>query len=245
MALHMASSGLASHRITQSDAFNTPESHLQHVFSLLNINCVVDVGAHQGQYGVELRNHGYSGRIVSFEPVAANYEKLRALGESDADWRTYQFALAEENSSCDIHLFAGSTWASFLRTSEFGRRRFLQGLELAGTERVEVRRLDAVFREAVNGLVAPRVFLRVDTQGYDLAVLRGAGGCLRDVIGLQIALTTEPIYSGATNVLDEAVPFVRSRGFSPTAFFPVTRDSDGLAVIEYDAVFCRPTFRRW
>ncbi|HSC47142.1 MAG TPA: FkbM family methyltransferase, partial [Gammaproteobacteria bacterium] len=48
-------------------------SHLCQLFAKLDIDCVLDVGANQGQYGAMLRKAGYRGRIVSFEPVAKTY----------------------------------------------------------------------------------------------------------------------------------------------------------------------------
>ena len=47
--------------------FEVLGTHLAMLFARLKINCVLDVGAHVGQYGRFLRNIGYSGHIVSFE----------------------------------------------------------------------------------------------------------------------------------------------------------------------------------
>ena len=40
------------------------------------INCVIDVGAFKGQYAQFLRKLGYSGQIISFEPVASSFAEL-------------------------------------------------------------------------------------------------------------------------------------------------------------------------
>jgi len=51
--------------------------HLYKLFDLLKINCVLDVGANQGQYAHFLRNLGYKGNIISFEPVTIDYAILQ------------------------------------------------------------------------------------------------------------------------------------------------------------------------
>ena len=43
--------------------------YLMALFEHQAIDCVLDVGAHWGEYGEFLRRQGYRGRIVSFEPV--------------------------------------------------------------------------------------------------------------------------------------------------------------------------------
>ena len=39
----------------------------------LAVDCVFDVGAHVGEYSTSLRRAGYSGDIVSFEPVSGSF----------------------------------------------------------------------------------------------------------------------------------------------------------------------------
>src|SRR5438046_9585223 len=67
--------------------FNTLDAHLVYLFSVLGINCVLDVGAHRGEYGLELRRSGYRGFIISFEPVTENFVALERRAAGDPRWR--------------------------------------------------------------------------------------------------------------------------------------------------------------
>ena len=49
------------------------DDHLATLLRRLRIECVVDVGAHHGEFGLSLRRQGYSGRIVSFEPASESF----------------------------------------------------------------------------------------------------------------------------------------------------------------------------
>ena len=46
------------------------ESHVAMLCDNLGINCIFDVGAHYGEYALRMRKAGYTGRIVSFEPIS-------------------------------------------------------------------------------------------------------------------------------------------------------------------------------
>jgi hypothetical protein len=71
--------------------------HLLRLFELLQINCVIDVGANQGQYGRFLRAIGYRGNIISFEPSGDDYDLLSRLAEKDPRWSTHQLALVDSD----------------------------------------------------------------------------------------------------------------------------------------------------
>ncbi|MFY7886822.1 MAG: FkbM family methyltransferase, partial [Dolichospermum sp.] len=59
---------------------------MQRLLAYHNIDLVFDVGANIGQYAKLLRELGYSGRIVSFEPLSSAYSQLKAVSEKDPLW---------------------------------------------------------------------------------------------------------------------------------------------------------------
>lgn len=221
---------------------NTLDSHLLYLFSSLMINCVLDVGACHGDYGTELRRLGYRGHIISFEPVAQNFEVLSRRCAGDAAWRAYPWALGDQDGHADINVLSGNTFGSFLSPSKYGLDRFASKMRLERTERVQVKRLETVFDECVAEIDQPRVFLKMDTQGYDLAVVEGAGKKLEEIIALQTELSVKPIYEGMSTTFLEAIASLRGRGFELTGLFPMNWDpNDRLRIIEMDCVMCRPS----
>jgi len=70
----------------------------------LAIDCVWDVGANVGQYGVELRLLGYNGLIISFEPDQSNFEKLKSRSKRDSKWLAMNFALGRNPEKLDLNI---------------------------------------------------------------------------------------------------------------------------------------------
>ena len=89
---------------------------LMRLFQQLDINCVLDVGANHGQYACLLREWGYRGDIVSFEPVPEVFESLQRTMAGDARWRGHPWALGEANDELEIHVARGDARASSFLT---------------------------------------------------------------------------------------------------------------------------------
>jgi FkbM family methyltransferase len=216
----------------------TLEGHLLNLFAALGINCVIDVGANRGQYGEMLRRIGFRGRIVSFEPVSSSFEELQRCARQRSDWQVQQCGLGSQTGELMINVAPVSQLSSFRTPSAFFRERFEAIGAFEQTETVAVRRLDDVFAEAVAGIVAPRVFLKMDTQGYDLEVLAGAPHSLAQVVGLQSELSVVALYEGMPDCV-ASLAALRELGFQPTGFFPVSREKHGLGLVEFDCVMQR------
>lgn len=216
---------------------DTLESHLRNLFDLLQVNCVIDVGANEGQFGVTLRHLGYRGRIVSFEPVGSTFEILAAKCEADPDWLAHRCALGDRNGRMTINVPKGSLLSSFLKPSNYGLDRS-DWASVAYTETVEVKCLDDVFEGLVAGIENPRVYLKLDTQGFDLKVVQGGRRSLDAIRGMQSEISMIPIYDGMPDHV-QALSRFRDLGFVVTGFYPVARDRKNLAVIEFDCVLRR------
>jgi FkbM family methyltransferase len=218
-------------------------SHLlQTVLRRGSVNVVLDVGANHGQFARHLRTLGYQGRIVSYEPVSTNLVELHAAAAGDSDWLVEDFALGDTDTTTEINVSAGrGNLSSLLKSNEFGRARFPTLKEAdTGTETVHVRRLDGVYERAVAGIDQPRVFLKLDTQGYDLAALAGAGERLNEFVGLQSEVSCIPIYEGMPH-LTEQILACEAAGLAIAGMFPVSWDKETLAVIELDMLMVRRT----
>ena len=211
--------------------------HLRRLFAVLAVDCVLDVGANTGQFVDRLRRDlGYRGHVSSFEPAPAAYSQMARRFATDTRWRGFCCALGREQGTAELNLFTpDSSLNSLLGPSVFGSDRFAALRLEPRRERVEVRRLDDVFDEAVRPLLDPVTFLKLDTQGFDLEVLHGAGGVLRHVAALVTELPVVPIYEGMPSLVD-ALGHLQDLGFEITGMFPVTRDRDRLGAVEFDCV---------
>jgi FkbM family methyltransferase len=211
--------------------------HLRAVFKDLNINCVIDVGANVGEYGAMLRHCGYQGRIISLEPVSEVYEKLKLRAAHDESWRTVKAACGSENETGAINVFGVSLHNSLLPPSKH-MSCHVDGHDVERTEQIAIRTLDSMFEDFVDGLPDPRVFLKIDTQGFDLEVVKGAGKCMHRVCGVQSEVSVVPLYEGMPDYL-EAITVYRELGFEPTGFFPILHTATSHHLIEFDAVLTR------
>ena len=227
--------------VTRDPDWLAYESNLRRILSALRINCVLDVGSYHGDFARLLRRIGFAGLIISFEPVATNYELLEEARVEDTDWRIHRMALGSTTGRAAIRVFAGTTFHSFLAPSEYGLSRFPDKLQLERTETVAMERLDNLLDDLVKDIADPRIFLKVDTQGYDLEVIRGLGNKVADISALQIEMAVTPIYQKATNSFAEALLYLQQAGFQVSGLFPVSFNSqDEAQVVEFDCLMCRP-----
>jgi FkbM family methyltransferase len=209
---------------------------LAEIFSTLRINCVIDVGANRGQYGEFLRNMGYRKRLVSFEPIPAMFKVLEEKSRNDPDWHVYNLALGSSNQALDLNVTSSEEFSSLLPVSSYGSEHFQDRIAVERTECVNVVRLDSILDEITAGLEDPRLYLKMDTQGYDLQVLDGLGERCPSVLGLQSEIALRLIYEGMPDYLT-ALARYNALGFSITSLVPVSREN--LRVIEYDCLMIR------
>jgi FkbM family methyltransferase len=196
------------------------EEHLERFFRHFDVDCVFDVGANDGQYALKLREKlRYRGPIISFEPIPDVVKRLKATARRDRHWHIEEVALDSEARPMTFNVMQGSQFSSLHQPShdEIG---IFAGLNSVAQEIVvTTATLDVYFAKYRDRLAFKRPFLKLDTQGHDVAVTRGAGACLAEFVGLQSELAFKKIYAGAT-WYREALDFYASAGFELSSLIP-------------------------
>ena len=210
--------------------------HLSNVLRSRQIDCILDVGANTGQYGLFLRALGFEGYIVSFEPVSSVFLKLKEASRGDAKWLCYDYALGNKNEQKVINVYKSTVFSSFLRANDYSKD-IWHSLENVSPETVEVRRLEHIWNEVTGKLGCRNYMLKLDTQGFDKFAFEGARGCLEVISVLQSELSLIPIYDGMVEVYSVLEEY-NSFGYFISGMYPINRDKS-LAVIEYDCVMVK------
>jgi FkbM family methyltransferase len=213
------------------------QANLAAVLAVHGINCVLDVGAHHGQFGKGLRSQGYAGRIVSFEPSSDAQPLLLEAASFDRNWSVRAVALGRQPGVATIHLFRNSIFNSLHEPSDHTRELFTDAVRV-GEEQIEVSTLDHEYQSSVKGITNPRVLLKSDTQGHDLDVIEGGLGVLPEISAILVELSVSPIYRGQPGFIAVYGRLI-DLGFRPSGMFPVAWGTDHLSVIEFDGVFVR------
>jgi FkbM family methyltransferase len=202
------------------------------------IDTVIDVGANEGQFASDLRRIGYQGKIISFEPISSAFEILKEVASNDKNWDVRKLALGKQNAEQQIYISNDSVFTSFLKSNDWCEQEF--GKESVGKqeETVIVRRLDEVLKETVDDLDRARIYLKMDTQGYDLEVFMGLGSTQERVFALQSEVSVVPIYQGMPHLTD-SISFFEQAGFDIAGMYPVSTEKSGLRVVEFDCLMVR------
>lgn len=147
-------------------------------------NCVLDVGANLGFMSLIFRELvGAEGKILAFEPSARTFKKLQRVLELNqcVNVTVYQKGCGDKGMKMALYQTAmASGNASVLGSTGEHKR--------GESEEIEIVRLD----EFVAPLTRRVDFVKIDTEGFEPAVLRGADGLMRrDRPIFQIELNSE------------------------------------------------------
>lgn len=199
-----------------------------------DIDLVIDVGAASGGYGIQLRRFGYTGRIVSFEPLDTAYAELSAILAADPAWTARQAALGSEPGESVINIASNSDSSSLL-PMESAHTDAEPSVGYVGQQRVTIARLDDLIDEIATA--ESRIFLKIDAQGFEKEVLAGATSTLQRCRGLQLELSFIPLYSGGM-LIDEAISTAYAAGFQMVGIEQGWAAESGQ-MLQSDGVFFR------
>ena len=214
----------------------TPGAQLAALLKHQRIDTILDVGANIGQYAKRLRKWGYDGRIISFEPLSSAHGHLVKEAASDPAWDVApRMAIGDIDGDIDIQVSAETDMSSILPQSAI-LKDVSPSSAIEKIERVPIRRLDAVALSYVDA--EHRLFMKVDTQGYEPQVLDGAEALLPSLVGVQLEMSLLPIYEGERDYLT-MIRRLGDAGFTLQLVLPGYFERKLGRMLEIDGVFVR------
>ena len=199
------------------------------------IDLVFDVGASVGQWARLVRRSGYTGRLVSFEPLDGAFAELRRAADADPFWEARQVALSDTDGGATINI-AGNSWSSSLLPMAPLHAQSAPESEYVGTQLVTTVRLDTLRGDLIDP--ADRIYMKLDVQGLELPVLRGAAETLSQVQALEVELSYTELYTGQA-LLPELVAHLHAVGLDLIGVEPVFADPKTGKLLQVDGLFLR------
>lgn len=184
-----------------------PSIEHRKVLAVIDCDLIIDVGANRGQFSLISRMVKSGLPIVAFEPIPTEAEIVRkAL--SGKNVQLHQVALGEKAGEAEIHLSRSADSSSLLPIGEMQRKLFRDTDEI-GTLKVPVKRLDDFKSEWEKH---SRILLKIDVQGFELSVLKGATETLSNCAYVYVECSETELYVGQALYRD-VEDFLEQQGF--------------------------------
>ncbi len=198
------------------------------------VDRVLDVGANRGQYAQRLRRAGHEGPILSFEPQPAAHAALAAAAADDPAWQVAApLALGATVGTALLEVSAEDDMSS-LRPQTAALRRLSPSSAVVERLRVPLDRLDRVMARAPGA----RLFVKLDVQGGEDAVLDGMAGLWPRVVGVQLELALSVLYAGEWRYL-ATCQRLESLGYRLAMVLPGYFDGKARRQLQFDGIFLR------
>jgi FkbM family methyltransferase len=178
---------------------DTPFKSIARNLENFQISGVIDVGANVGQFGLDVRRHGFEGLIVSYEPVQETFRSLSQTIKQHQPWKAFQLGLGAAESERTINISGNSGLSSsILEMGSLHLENFPDSLTVA-RQKISISTIDKQL--AVLGLQPQEIMLKLDVQGFEAEVLKGASQSLSKIPLCYLEVSISPLYEGEVSFL--------------------------------------------
>ncbi len=218
----------------------TPRTHplarRKQILDSFEVDTILDIGANTGLFAQQLRDDlGYANRIISFEPLSSAFELLKANAKEDPTWETLNFALGEADEKREINIARNSYSSSLLDVLPLHLKSAPES-RYVGSEEIEVKRLDSIFDDLCRP--TDKIYMKIDTQGFESKVLRGAEKSLAHIDTVQLEMSLVPLYDGEL-LFNDMHMVMSEMGYNLIAIESGFLDQDTGQILQIDGFYHR------
>jgi FkbM family methyltransferase len=224
---------LANARYRQSFRRAGVAAAIEHeaLLKTLDFATVVDIGANRGQFALVARHCFPDACIIAFEPLASAAERFRNALSGDSLVTLNDVAIGPTKEQATMHVTAEDDSSSLLPITAL-QQSLSAGTREVATATVQVEMLSDRIKD--DDLRSPAL-LKIDVQGYELAVLRGCASLLPRFSHVYIECSFVELYAGQA-LAAEVIGHLSDHGFDLRGVYNVQYDPRGCA-LQADLLF--------
>ena len=201
-----------------------------------NISLTLDIGANTGQFASDLREAGYKGKIISFEPLSREYEVLKKNSLNDNKWEIYpKCALGNFDGNININVSTYSPSSSILNFSKIHQEAKPEA-KMIKKETCPIYKFDTVIKALK--LQNVNYCMKIDTQGYEKFIIEGAREYLKNCKILFCEVSLKEVYNNAP-LWFEIIDILKSQGFEIASIENGFTEKLNNNLLQADIVFVR------
>ncbi|TNE78345.1 MAG: FkbM family methyltransferase [Bacteroidetes bacterium] len=209
--------------------------HIKRACSLIKSEknpIVFDIGGGQGTTLKLFREELPHAQVELFEPISSNFKIIKDQFGGNKGIKLNQLALGHEEGETTIHIADRVTSSSLLELNPEAHEKgsyLADALKPVREESIQVKRVESFIKqyEKIH-------LMKLDVQGFELNVLKGAGEELKKVKYIIMEVSNHDGYSGAP-LYHEIDAWMRENNFELADLFPGIKESGFLK--EWDCIF--------
>ncbi len=195
-------------------------------------NTFIDVGANRGML-TKTVNHVFPNcKIFSFEPIKDCYMELKKLEKGIINLKSFNYALSDYDGSAEFNQSIYDYSSSLLKMTKKHENAFPFTKETT-VYNVEVHPLEYFYDQIK---LKPPVILKLDVQGSELKVMRGAGKMLNSFDYILCEMSFTELYAGQP-LIKEVMDFMYENKFTLIDILELNKDSRNNELLQVDGLF--------
>ncbi len=192
----------------------------------------IDVGANRGMLSKTVSYLFPECKIYCFEPIKSCFKELQKLEQISLNFKVFNCAISDYVGVANFNESEYDYSSSLLEMAEKHKQVFPY-TKMTNSYEVNVYTLDSFYNQLE--LTQP-VILKLDVQGAELNVIRGAGELLEEVDFIICELSVTELYLNQPLVSDIIIK-LKEKGFYLLDILDLNRDSNTTELLQFDALF--------
>lgn len=238
-------SGPLKKEIQTESAFAFAYEHIESAISLAqNLkntpfnkqSIILDVGGGQATTAKIFSKHFPNHKIFVFEPIKSNFLTIENSINRTSNWHVINKAVGNTISTSTINVGHRVTASTLLEVNsdEISDNTYKTALKVKNIEEIQITTLDSeVPKDTLIDV------LKLDVQGFELEVLKGATTILPNIKVIVIEINNHQEFKNAPTYY-EIDTFLRHSNFELSNIYPGYRDKNKL--MDWDAIYVNRAF---